>query len=236
MRIPPRPVTPQSEAGRVPRGDRFLRGLVVLSTIAAFAIVCVNIRRFIRDHHIPLRAAAPAEERIDSITAGRLAAMRGGSSARTHRLVGILDPHGSESSEFARALSRLASDDSLNVSVSLYFAPQYGGRDTSAVSDILAALCARRQERLVAFLEVLNRDKALRRRALDALARAAHIEDVGAFMACVRRRETIEEVADGQVLMNSLRLTQLPAVVLDSTVIRRRISVDSIGARLRAGR
>lgn len=236
MPASPPPARSASEAGRPVRGTRVLRSAVVLSTIAAVVIVCLNLIRIMRSGDAALPAPAPREERLDSITLERLAAMRGFSGVRSHRLVAVLDPHGREASKFAGALERLGSEKTFNVSVSLYFAPPNAGMDTSALNDILAALCARRQGQLVAFLEALGRGGAQSQQALATLAKVAHIEDVGTFMSCVRRRDTIEEMADGRVLMSRLRLTQLPAVVLDSTVIRGRISVDSIRTRLRAKR
>jgi hypothetical protein len=178
----------------------------------------------------------PAEGSIDSITLTRLATMPGVASTRLHRVVGVLDPSSNDASVVASELTHLAEETTLNVAVSLFLAPQGSLSSASALSDILAGHCAQRQGRLVEFLEAVESRSAQRHDDLVSLATYAHVRSPADFIMCVRRRETMEDLSNGQLLVRRLHLSVLPAFLIDSTVIRGRITVDSVRVRLVAKR
>ena len=226
------PTTPSEHSHTSARRERSLRILVGFSSLGACVVLWLLVDRHQAPSRLPLPQPPGPEERIDSLTLSRIESMRSISSGRLHRVIAILDPSTRDASTVASALTDLAGESALHVSVTLFLATQRGQNSSLVMNDILAGHCAQRQGRLVEFLQAIDKRNAPRNVGWTALAVASSIGKPAAFVECVFRRDAAENVIDGQFLVHKLRLYTLPAILIDSTVIRGRISVDSVRSRL----
>ena len=218
------------------RGESILRGLVVLSTIAACAVVWALVEKYHERPRAPILQTSAPEESIDSAALSRLAAMSTVPNARLHRIIAVLDPSSHDASVVASALTRLADETDLHATVSIFLAPNSGGNGPKMMSYILAGYCAKRQGRLIELLKAVAHRAAGQYDDWAALANESQVRSPADFVLCIIRREAMEDVSNGEFLVSRLHLDVLPAYLVDSTAIHGRISVDSVRARLLAKR
>jgi hypothetical protein len=209
--------------------------MVGVSTLVACGLVWHLIERRVVPPPVPVAAPAAAEELLDGLAVGQIAGMMSGESRYAHRIIAVLDPASRDVSRFASEISHLAAEPDLRADVMLLFAPKGNPSAKSPIGDILALECGRRQGQLLQLLDALDRYRGTGKTDWTMVATKGNL-DPSIFSDCVRRRETAAKLADGLILVRRLRLIVRPGFVFDNTVIRGRISVDSLRVRLQARR
>jgi hypothetical protein len=230
------PITPPASDPRQVRGfvsERILRGLVVITALVAAGLIWKLAQKSVVQSSPPVRALPPVEERLDSAALGEISTMRGVSDRRLHRVIAILDPALADAGPLASDLARLSGEEQLRVAVSLFFAPQGSADRWAQTRQILNVQCAKRQGRLVEMLQAVATRPSRGDDGLAQLATRAQLTNPTAFFECIRRRDTAQDLSEALWLIQALRLSVLPAFIVDSSVVRGPITLDSIRARLR---
>jgi hypothetical protein len=207
--------------------------LVVVSTITASVAVWAIYESRRTQARQSATTRAKAEEHLSSPALDKIASMPTVAVGRRHRVLALLDPADKNAAALTFALESLSVDPTLHTSVTVFFVP---APKRSAWTDLrlsLAAACAERQGTRDRLLASRAGSALVDERDLSALAERTHLPDPSRFVECMQRRETASEISDGLWLARALNLHVRPGFVIDSTVLRGEISLDSVRVRLR---
>lgn len=208
----------------------WLRWLVVLSTLSAVGAVLTAVERRLMQPSAPLIEPPPAEEGADSIVLARLRAIVPVTGHR-HTLVVILDPTSPRQAASASRLRYLTTRATKPPALSFLFWTPKSADGISALETVVALECARRQDRTMELLRALGAQTA-RPVSWSRLAVGGTLTDLHGFLDCLRRRDTAREMSEELLIVKRLRIAASPSFVLDSTIIRGKISDDSLLSRL----
>lgn len=213
--------------------DRALRLLVTVTSLAAFGMAWQVVEQFSLRSASTSVVPVPAEERLDGQLSTDIAREVEAPDAQPSRLLVFLDPRAIDIGQWMRDIDALDTDSRKSGGISFRFAPAGATTPGSSISEAIAIECGRRQGSLLPVIDALA-SKSANASWFD-VGVAARVHDLALFGDCVRRRETAAEVARSIVLARRLRLSVRPGFVLDQTVIRGSITIDSLRSRMRVG-
>lgn len=214
--------------------DNVLRVIFVISISNAIMTGWRVFGRRVHLNEAVVPSAASAEEPLDSVLSVEVARVSAKSPpTRAHRLTVFLDPASPRMASVAHDIGGLFVEPTDAVAVTLLFAPEGNATVQSPIGEAIALECSRRLGHLSHVVDAIGSPSHSANTSWSSVGMAAGMKDVAPFVDCIRRRDTAAEVMRSLVLARRLRLEVRPGFVLDDTVIRGRITVDSIRSRLR---
>ncbi len=215
--------------GRERAVDRLLKWAVGMTALSAAGVLLTVAEQRFNRTHLPSPPPPMEEAQIDSTMLGLLRTV-------THlpegerQLIIILDPTMPNALDLiARANSLASSSKPSRRTYQLFVTASSDGRFGGS-EVVIATECARQQGKLPQFLQVLAHAAPLADfAALGVQARFSNIDD---FVQCIRRRDTARQAGYASLIVNRLRVWQLPSYLLDSQIIRGKMSSDSLASRV----